>query len=152
MIVTLSKGYRCRLDPSDWECLKHLAWHADEIPNGGVYAATIVEGKKLRMHRVLLGNPELDVDHRNGDTLDNRRLNLRPCTTQQNVWNQKKRIGALRFKGVAKAGSGRFYAQITVSRKRIYLGICETEEAAARTYDAAARKHFGAYARLNFPE
>lgn len=48
---------------------------------------------------------------------------------------------------------GRYWsAYITVDRKRTHLGYFPTPEAAALAYDAAAREHFGPFARTNFPD
>jgi hypothetical protein len=104
----------------------------------------------LRLSR-LIGKPY--YDHANGDTLDNRSVNLRPATTAQNVQNQHKPLrGRSRYKGVYPSRSGRpWSATITAFGRRRYLGVFDTQEAAARAYDQAARQEHGAFARVNFP-
>lgn len=84
--------------------------------------------------------------------------NCRWATLSQQQANARKpkvaRLCTSLFRGVSidRRGDGRIYAQINVSGKLIRLGKFATEEAAARAYDAAALKHFGEFARLNFPQ
>jgi hypothetical protein len=104
------------------------------------------------MHRLIARPPShLEVDHRNGDSLDNRRKNLRICTRSENQWNRlpssRNRTG---YKGVKRqTKSPRWMARITVRWREIYLGTFDTPEEAARAYDASARHFFGPFARLN---
>lgn len=98
------------------------------------------------MHREIVDAPE--VDHRNGDRVDNRRANLRAATHLQNCQNARPK-GQSRFKGVSRYRE-RWHARIKVPGRRIDLGSFHDEESAARAYDVAAREHFGEFARLNF--
>lgn len=99
------------------------------------------------------------VDHRDGDTRNNRSCNLREATHGQNVQNQGPRRGR-QFKGaypVRRDGRVTSWKALITTGPRtaplqIYLGTHPTEEAAARAYDRAAIEHFGEFARLNFPE
>lgn len=124
-----------------------------ERPGLTLYAHRYCSGSTKAMHHQLLN---LDVgrvgDHRNGDGLDNRRLNLRAATRAQNARNRRDHASSSRFKGVGWSEAARKWkAQIGVDNRRIYIGVYSTEETAARAYDAAAREHFGEFARLNFP-
>jgi AP2 domain/HNH endonuclease len=112
---------------------------------------------QISMHRLLLDFPECQIDHRNGNGLDNRRANLRLCDGRQNAMNRRQRSdNTSGFKGVhleAPHGyhkGGKWVAQIQAQGRRIKLGRFNTAEEAARAYDAAARKHFGEFARTNF--
>ena len=99
--------------------------------------------------RVLLDCPsDLEVDHIDGDTLNNQKSNLRIVTSQQNKFNTKLRAGSIGHKGVIKHGRG-FKATITYNYKQIYLGIFDTEMQAVAAYKAAADKYFGDYALHN---
>lgn len=110
-----------------------------------------------QMHRVILelagfGIAGLDVDHRNGDRLDNRLENLRPSTRSQNKANSgchtDNRSG---YRGVSwETQTGKWRSQLTIRGARINLGRFNNPIDAALAYDAAAREHFGDFARPNF--
>jgi hypothetical protein len=106
------------------------------------------------MHRFILGitNPKIKVDHRNRYELDNRRTNLRIPTNSQNGANANKcrHRTSSRFKGVSwHKRLRKWCAHIGVNRGLIHLGYFTNELDAARSYDAAAREHFGEFAKFN---
>jgi AP2 domain len=110
---------------------------------------------RLRLHRVIVSASSSDqVDHENGNGLDNRRHNLRHATVRKNSHNvPSHRDSTSRFKGVCwVTKQKRWQAQIYYNGKNINLGVFDDEEIAAMVYDLAAIKNFGSYARLNFPE
>lgn len=88
------------------------------------------------------------VDHINGNRLDNRAINLRACTKEENCRNRKRNVGNRSgFKGVSKApGVRRWQARIQVNKKSINLGMFDTPELAHAAYVAAALQHHGAFA------
>lgn len=94
--------------------------------------------------------PGLEVDHINGDRLDNRRENLRLCTRRQNTRNAKAR-SACGYRGVSH-DRGRWRSRIhhVGVGALVSLGSFDTPEEAARAFDRAARRLHGAFARLNF--
>jgi len=107
--IPLTNGGQVLVDADDFEMLAVLGWYGMEFrqKNGRIYtyAANCVGYKDTKrtvlMHRMLLGSPKGKlVDHKNGDTLDNRKCNLRLCSHAQNARNSKKRKGSSRFKGV----------------------------------------------------
>ena len=111
--------------------------------------------KIVRLHRLIMNAPDgVLVDHRNGDSFDNRRDNLRLATRSQNACNARKRKNSSsRFVGIHwDKQTGRWKAQIRAQGKDIWLGRFDNEIDAARAYDAAAKKYHGEFARLNFPE
>lgn len=94
--------------------------------------------------------PSMWIDHIDGDRQNNRIGNLRLATPSQNIRNTTVPYGKVRFKGVDYEGrTGRYSARIYVGGRRRRLGHYSTAEAAAEAYDAAAIKHFGAFAKTN---
>lgn len=108
----------------------------------------------VRMHMLIAGTPiGLLTDHINGDKLDNRKVNLRLCDHSQNQYNAtiRRKGKSSKYRGVyLHKRDGRWYARIRVDGKKIHIGCFEIEEEAARAYDAAAQKHHGEFATLNF--
>ncbi len=132
-------------------------WYANRLGGGlKLYAARSGgPGKPMRfLSREILQAPTgLIVDHINGDTLDNRRSNLRLATPAENRRNTKKQEGhTSKFLGVFWAGYAKKWAsQIQLGGKSCHLGYFLDEEDAARRYDCEARSAFGCFAKLNFP-
>lgn len=104
------------------------------------------------MHREILGAKKgEEVDHKNGNGLDNRKENLRLCTRSQNNMNSTKRAGtSSKFKGVYfnKARS-KWAAEIEIGGMGKSLGLFINEIDAAHAYNLAAKKHFREFAKLN---
>jgi len=104
------------------------------------------------MQKAFMDDKTSYIDHINGDKSDNRLENLRVCTQQQNNFNRKKSGGTSKYKGVSKVKSGKWVVYIKKNRKNNNLGCFECEIEAAKVYDEAAKKKFGEFACLNFPE
>lgn len=158
-MIPLSKGLSAIVDDEDHEELSRHIWFAKL--NGRKtpvhYAVRNTPGQygggQVAMHVHLMKPPKgFHVDHKNGDTLDYQRANLRVCTEQQNQLNKGGRGGASRFKGVWwRKDTERWVAEIRANKTRHNLGCFDVEEDAARAYDTAAVRLHGEFARLNFP-
>lgn len=105
------------------------------------------------MHRFILGitDPKIQVDHINGDSLDNRKINLRLCSNSENSRNRgANKNNTSGYKGVRfRKEYGTYFATITVNRKEIYLGSFKTGKEAATAYNEAAIKYHDKFANLN---
>jgi hypothetical protein len=117
------------------------------------------DGTPRQLHRFIMGvrDPRIQVDHRDGNTLDNRRKKLRVATCAQNVRNARKKSNARTstFKGVHRSSKTTspkpWQAMIRANKRHKFLGCFATEKEAACAYDDAAREYFGAFACVNFP-
>lgn len=112
-------------------------------------------GRQVQLHRVVLVAPEgIDVDHRDGDGLNNRRSNLRFADDSQNQANRHKLTkNSSGYRGVTfHRRCGQWQSAIKVNGRSRYLGLYSAPDAAARAYDRAANELYGEFARVNFPE
>lgn len=160
MQYSLQDGTQTQIDETDLALLEAHRWCAPKRPRFLQYVrrAVWLPGRQscttILLHREILKAPTgLYVDHINGDTLDNRRANLRVATPKQSAANRRSQSGSSsRYLGVTwHTGCSRWQAQIGGSGDTAYLGLFSDEAEAARTYDVAARKRYGEFARLNFP-
>lgn len=107
--------------------------------------------RMIQMHQLILGFPKGDIDHRNGNGLDNQKLNLRKCTSSQNARNRANRSdNTSGYKGVTwHIHVKKWGSNIWVDGKRIHLGYFEKAIDGGIAYNNAAKKYFGEFARLN---
>ena len=155
--IYLGEGKFTIVEPPDYYRLQHFKWwlHAN---GSNLYAARTSVNDNLRskiifMHRQIMNPPEgFVVDHKNCDSLDNRRGNLRLATYSQNMCNRRKRKSATsRFNGVSfNRKYKKWSSQISYKGKQTWLGRFDSEIEAAKAYDEAAKKYHKEFARLNF--
>lgn len=153
--IRLTQDQVTLVDDEDYEWLSKHKWYAQ----WGRYtyrAYRMKENRAVSMSVVIMQPPQgMEVDHVNGVTLDNRRINLRIATSSQNKMNRGgNHKSTSRFKGVSYyTDRDSWVAQIKPpGAKCKYLGAFSNEEEAARAYDTVARELYGKYAFLNFPQ
>lgn len=152
--MQLTHGFVAVVDAADYALVTQYDWWVFRPTASLCYAQTHfnkpdgTQGTWL-MHRLITGDPPSQVDHKDGDGLNNRRSNLRLATPSQNMGNAGPWRGR-KYRGAFQE-AGRWRSRIQVDGKRVSLGSFTTEEEAARAWDAAAIEAWGDYARLNFP-
>ncbi len=148
--ILLTQGKFALVDDEDFECLSQWKWRYDN----GYASRSVRKGKKVSrfyMHRLIGDIPkDMKTDHINGNPLDNRRSNIRPCTPSQNGMNQHLVTGRSKHKGIYFFKQNKkWVARIMKEGKRTFLGSFNYEKEAAKAYNVAATELFGKFARLN---
>ena len=148
--LKLSRGEYAMVDDIFYDYLNQWKWYF----NGRYAVRTPLKArgaKPIRMHRVIAKAPDdMEVDHINGNKLDNRLVNLRLCTHRENGKNSGISVrNTSGYKGVTKASPNRWQARIRVDGELISLGLFETKEGAALAYNEGALRYHGRFARLN---
>lgn len=159
--IPLTQRKVALVDDVDYEWLIKWKWYAIKKTKRKTWYAARMQGgsrknrKVIYMHKEIIGRvPGLEVDHRDGDGLNNQRENLRHCTLAQNQQNKGRYSNNTSgYKGVYKIKErDSWTASIRVNRSPVYLGIFKDPVEAAKAYDEAAVQNFGEFARLNFPK
>ena len=161
--IRLSGPRYAKVDPEDYEWVSGYEWFGHGRGRH-IYAKRFGrEGKAgepalVSMHREIVNARRgIIIDHINRDSADNRKANLRQATHGQNQANKAKNHvnPSSRYKGVSLTKGvckRKWRARIQVNRRMIPIGSFESEIDAAKAYDKAAKKYFGEFAYVNFPE
>ncbi|HDZ13321.1 hypothetical protein LCGC14_1284510 [marine sediment metagenome] len=154
--IPLTQGQFALVDDEDYEELSKHKWCLRQKGDGLFYAGRNnwhdKKSHSITIHQQLMNLPENhEIDHRDGNGLDNRRSNLRVCTHRQNLQNQKRqKNNKCGFKGVHwNNSSKKWRAKIFVNGKNIHLGVFFCLIQAAKAYNKAAVRYFGEFARVN---
>lgn len=152
--IPLTRGKYAIVDTMDLPLVSHKLWRA--INEQHLWYATSGSGQKgysqVMMHRIIAAAPKgVQVDHINGDGLDNRRANLRLCTSLENSRNRRISISNTSgYKGVHWVRHlAKWEARITIRGERFSLGCYVCAADAARAYNDRAIVEFGEFAKLN---
>ena len=155
-VIELTQGHVAVVDDEDFERLAQWRWHyADGYAKRNECIDNAYKAHKYRtlaMARSIMNPPKgMEVDHRNGNTLDNRRANLRIVNRAQNQQNRKTHINnKLGIKGVCfSKAHNRYRARIISNGVCVRLGWFKTIKEAKAAHDSAAIKLNGEFARLN---
>lgn len=152
--VNLPGGFFVAVDESDLPNVLAYKWLVKKAPRTFyAYTKLMLLGRMTTytMHRLIVDPPpDLVVDHINGNGLDNRRANLRACTRMQNSWNQRlSSRNTSGYKGVSwNAQHQRWAARLYANKTLVLDEYFDSAETAYKAYCAAAKEHFGEFARL----
>jgi len=149
--IPLTKGKVAIVDAEDYAWLSQYKWHASK-KGYNWYACRNYNRSIVCMHRVIMNAPKgMLVDHIDHNGLNNRRSNLRLCTSSQNHQNRERTRGTSNYKGVYREKRYRKWcASVYFEGRNHYLGSFSNEVEAARAYDKKAAELFGEFAYLNF--
>jgi hypothetical protein len=161
IVVSKKRGnFKVVIDDEDWTTVKNYKWSI-HYKNGKVESVQTTVRKRgvkttLILHRLIM-NVCTQIDHIDGNALNNKKENLRVCSTAENCRNRDKhKSNSSGYKGVTyfrqknkTTENVYIVARICVNYKKIHLGIFSTEKEAAIAYNAAALKYHGEFARLN---
>lgn len=133
LIVPLTQNRYAFIDSEDFDKIKDHSWC---LGPRGEYAQTNINRIPVKMHRLILDFPEQEIDHINGNSLDNRKQNLRVCDHVQNSKNKMKyKNNTSGFKGVYFSKTlNKFITYVTNNYKKIYFGMFNTAEEALIVY------------------
>lgn len=154
--IPLANGLVTLVDEIDLERLGDYNWRIITPCRKPYVFRNARNGSKMKMiylHREIMGAPAgMTVDHASGDTLDNRRCNLRLATSAQNSQNScRKRVSRTGYQGVyPQWNTGKFFAAIRASNQVHKQFHYQTPELAAVAYDLMALHLHGEFARTNF--
>lgn len=152
MIVNLNKGFQAVVDEIDLPLVMPFRWHVLERPSKFSTRHYAKASGNVLMHRLIAAAPlGAEVDHINGNGLDNRRANLRVCTRAQNAASRRSRGNYEGLRGVCASGS-RWQVCMVINGENHTFGSFEDQQTAGRVADAIAKAQWGEFARLNFPE
>jgi hypothetical protein len=150
--VTLTKGYEAIIDAADVPLVEGWNWYAS-VNGNAVYGKTKKgsKGVTITMHRVIMGNPDgFEIDHIDGNGLNNRKSNLRLATHCENNRNRKiNKNNTSGFKGVTWDNkTAKWRAKIMLNYVTRSLGYFDTPAAAYAAYVAASEKLHGEFGRV----
>lgn len=146
--IKITRGKYTLVDDNDFDLLSKWKWHYN-LKN--VSRTSYPLRRQVLMHREIMNPPPgFQVDHIDGNFLNNQRKNLRICTHAQNIQNQKlRKDNTSGYKGVSYFKRDKTWrVRLQVNNKDIWIGYFSSPELAYEAYCNAAKKYFGKFARL----
>lgn len=153
-LIQLTRKQNAMVDDHVFQYLSGFSWIAQWNSHTESFYAVgrdpVRKDKKIKMHRHIMGitDPKIKVDHKNHNTLDNQKSNLRIATNSQNCANRSgpNSNSTSGFRGVCfHKSSGKWTAQIQVNGKRTRLGLFSSPETAAAAFSDARKKYYGEF-------
>lgn len=146
--IQLTQGKVAIVDDEDFDRVSVRKWQIYPKGYAGATVKVFLGRQTVLMHRFIIdAGKDEQVDHVNGDKLDNRKENLRICTPTQNRANSKARSDGSGVKGVHLQKAGNYTASICHNREVQYLGTFDKIEDAKKVYDERAKELFGEFFR-----
>jgi hypothetical protein len=150
--IMIIQGHKVIVDKEDFSFLSRFTWH---IRKSKYAWANVYAGSKqnaVPMHRLLFGLKKTLIDHKNRNALDNRKLNLRCCSQQENSLNRKSgKTNRHGFRGVIKSEKSKnFSFQITTRGKRYYESGFSTAKLAGKARETKCKELHGIFAMKGF--
>jgi AP2 domain len=142
-VIPLTRDQYAIIDPEDWELVSRYSWCAIQGRSGIWYAQTRLDSSTHTYMHTLITNYDY-TDHENGNGLDNRRVNLRHATHEENMWNRRQqRNNTSGHRGISRHKTrGKWQAQISYLGTIFYLGQYDDfSEAVAAYHEKRAKLH-----------
>lgn len=153
-LIKLTRGKFAKVDTEDFEILSKYKWHFNRLGYADrnlCKKTKTTKHKMISMHRMIM-KPESkqEVDHINGNGLDNRRSNLRLCSSSQNKFNRgKPKTNTSGYKGVSwEKDRNKWTSQIRVDGQRLRLGSFDLIADAVAAYNKASKKYHGKFSNV----
>lgn len=153
--IKLTQGKVALVDDEDFERVNQFKWYArkDSKSTTIFYAVRGAYKKCILLHRFImdLNDSKKKVDHINHNGLDNRKNNLRACSSFENARNRNISMHSKTgFKGVSfLTVKGKYLASIKINNKSIHIGLFNSPIEAAKAYNAKALELHKEFAYLN---
>ena len=154
--IKLNQGYSTKVDDDDFEYLSQWKWCIQDKKNLYPRRTKRIGGGKVisfLMHRVIMKITDryVIVDHKDHDTLNNQKVNLRVCSRSDNNSNVRSAKGSIsKYLGVTwNKPNKKWIAAITKNYRRIHIGCFQSEKQAALAYNERAKEIHGEFANLN---
>ena len=163
--IQLTRGKVAIVDDEDYERLSEYKWQAQKATQkaaswyarrGEYLGGGRKHGRKklILMHREILGlgDDDGDVDHLDGNGLNNVRSNIRMASRSANMQRGHRAVGKSGFIGVRRTRNNRnpWIAVASLDGKKMSVGSYATPKQAAWAYDEAVLRVYGPHARVNF--
>jgi len=146
-LIPLTQGKFAIVDDKDFRLVSRFSWHHSKG-----YASARINGKLIKMHRLLMGAVlGQTIDHKDMNGLNNRRSNLRFCTRSQNGANSRiRKNNSSGFKCIDwRKDKKKWRARVHIQYGSVHLGYFKTRESAAEAHEFASIMLFGEFARPN---